>query len=578
MRHCARGAHKTRPAPRRQPKAAGCRPTALEIAQRPLEIGQRKHVTILFADVRGSTELVRALDPEEALARIDPVVQGAVAAVVRFGGIVNEVQGDGLMALFGAPLAAEDHPVCACLAARAILQGLPPGIEMRVGVHSGEVVIRPSGRDASDYAAIGPAVYFAKRLEQAADPGTARLSAETARLTRGYTDLRPLGQVQAKGWDEPVEMFELLHATDRPSWEVRSAGSLSCFVGREAELAALSSALMRATLGTMQAVTLVADAGVGKSRLAHEFLHGPTARGIRVVRAAAAAHAGNAPFHVAAELLRSWIGAVAGDDRAALARRLDQAIAVNLTQGMTPDAAALHSLLDLSLLELPAPEQAAWTALDPAQRRQRLIDVTRGVLLREAAQRPLIVLVEDLHWVDEASRELLAALVAGAGATRLLLFATTRPGGQPDWAARSNSIVLRLEPLDRAQSEALLQRLVGDAPELAAVARPHQRPGGRHAAVHRGDGSFAQRKRRFGPHARPGPPDRARRGHQHPSLRPGHRRLPPGPAAHHPAPAAADRVGAGQGRPHRRAARAVPNVAVGDGYRPRGAAGGRVPV
>ncbi len=439
------------------------------VSQQSPSIGQRKHVTILFADVRGSTELVRALDPEEALARIDPVVQGAVAAVTRFGGIVNEVQGDGLMALFGAPLAAEDHPVCACLAARAILQGLPPGIEMRVGVHSGEVVIRPSGRDASDYAAIGPAVYFTKRLEQAAEPGTARLSADTARLTRGYTDLRPLGLVQAKGWDEPVEMFELLHATDRPSWEVRSAGSLSCFVGREAELAALSSALMRATLGTMQAVTLVADAGVGKSRLAHEFLHGPAARGIRVVRAAAAAHAGNAPFYVAAELLRSWIGAVAGDDRAALARRLDQAIAVNLTQGVTPDAAALHSLLNLSLLELPAPEQAAWTSLDPARRRQRLIDVTRGVLLREAAQNPLIVLVEDLHWVDEASRELLAALVAGAGATRLLLFATTRPGGQPEWAARSNSVVLRLEPLDRAQSETLLQRLVGDAPELAVL-------------------------------------------------------------------------------------------------------------
>jgi len=437
--------------------------------ERPAVAGQRKHVTILFADVRGSTELVRALDPEEALARIDPVVQAAAAAVARFGGIVNEVQGDGLMALFGAPLAAEDHPVCACLAARAILQGLPPGIEMRVGVHSGEVVVRPSGRDASDYAAIGPAVYFAKRLEQAADPGTARLSAETARLTRGYTDLRPLGLVQAKGWDAPAEMFELLHATDRPSWEVRSAGSLSCFVGREAELAALSAMLMRATLGTMQAVTLVADAGVGKSRLAHEFLHGPAARGIRVVRAAAAAHAGQAPFHVAAELLRSWINAAAGDDRAGLARRLDQAIAVNLTQGVTPDMPALHSLLDLPLRDLPAPDQAAWTTLDPGRRRQRLLDVTRGVLLREAAQHPLIVLVEDLHWVDEASRELLRALVAGAGATRLLLLATTRPDGQPDWAARSNSATLRLEPLDSGQSEALLQRLVGDAPELAPL-------------------------------------------------------------------------------------------------------------
>jgi predicted ATPase len=236
----------------------------------------------------------------------------------------------------------------------------------------------------------------------------------------------------AKGRDEPVEMFELLHATDRPSWEVRSAGSLSPFVGREAELSTLSAALMRATLGTTQAVMLIGEAGVGKSRVTHEFLHGAAARGVRVVRAAAAAHAGTAPFHVAAELLRSWIGAVAGDDRAALARRLDQAIAVNLSQGATPDHGALQSLLDLPLSTLPAPEQEAWAKLDPARRRQRLIDVTRGMLLREAGQQPLIVLVEDLHWVDEASLELLNVLVAGAGATRLLLITTTRPGHLPD--------------------------------------------------------------------------------------------------------------------------------------------------
>jgi len=339
---------------------------------------------------------------------------------------------------------------------------------MRVGVHSGEVVVRSSGRDASDYSAIGPAVYFAKRLEQSAEPGSARLSADTARLTRGYTDLRPLGLIQAKGWDEPVEMFELLHATDRPSWEVRSAGSLSPFVGREPELAALSAALMRATLGTMQAVTLIAEAGVGKSRLAHEFLHGPVARGVRLVRAAAAAHAATAPFHVAAELMRSWIGAVAGDDRAALARRLGQAIAVNPAQNAKPDMLALQSLLDLPLLELPIPEQEAWAALDPARRRRRLIDAARSVLLREAAQQPVavVVVVEDLHWVDEASLELLHALVAGAGATRLLLFATTRPDRQPDWVGRSNSVVLRLEPLEPAQSAALLRHLVGGGPEL----------------------------------------------------------------------------------------------------------------
>ncbi len=427
-----------------------------------LAVGERKQVTILFADIRGSTELIRGLDPEEALARIDPVIRAAAAAVTQFGGIVNEVQGDGIMALFGAPMAAEDHAVRACLAASTLLKGLPAGVEMRMGVHSGEVVIRPSGRDATDYTAIGPAVYLAKRLEQAADAGTVRLSYETAQRTRGYVDVRPLGPVQAKGWDEPVEMFELLAATDRPSWEVRAAEGLTPFVGRDLEVGALSSAMMRASLGRAQAVAVVADAGLGKSRLVHEFLQGAAARGVQVLRAAAASHSSEAPFHVAAELMRSWIGALQGDDIPALERRLGQAIAIGDHRDM--DEPACRSLLDL-----PLPDPAAWQGLDPAIRRQRLLDACRRAILRGGADVPRIVLVEDLHWTDEASRALLEALVATAGAARLLLIATTRPEARPDWASRSYGAELRLAPLDPEQSEALLCTLVGAGPELTAL-------------------------------------------------------------------------------------------------------------
>jgi len=428
----------------------------------PLGPGERKHVTILFADVRGSSELIRDLDPEEALALIDPVVQAAASAVARFGGIVNEVQGDGIMALFGAPLAAEDHPVRACLAAIALLRHLPPGIEIRVGVHSGEVVIRPTGHDATDYAAVGPAVHLAKRLEQAADPGTARISTETAQRTRGYTDVRPLGPVPVKGWDTPVPMFELLDATDRPSWEVRSAGSLSPFVGREPELATLSAALMRATLGRAQAVAVVADAGVGKSRLLHEFLQGAVARGVRVMRAAGAQHMHDAPFHAAAELMRSWIGAQPADDRQALERRLHQTVAMG--DPLEVDEPAIRSLLDL-----PLAGPAAWQALDAGVRRQRLLDACRRVTLRGAAERARIVLVEDLHWLDEPSRALVDSLVATAGAARLLLLASARPEARPDWGGRSYGTELRLSPLDPEQSDALLCSLVGPGPELAAL-------------------------------------------------------------------------------------------------------------
>ncbi|MGH7211329.1 MAG: AAA family ATPase, partial [Acetobacteraceae bacterium] len=360
--------------------------------------GERKLVTVLVADLRGSTAMIRDLDPEQAIGRLDPGVKAMAAAVEACGGVVNRVQGDGIMALFGAPIAREDHAIRACLAAHRMLAATAalevPDLEVRVGVNSGEVVIRATGSDATDYDAVGITVHLANRLEQSARPGTARLSALTARLARGFTDVLPLGALEFRGLDTPIEVFELLDATERPAWEVRAAAaSLTPFVGRQAEIAMLTGALGRACLGRGQAVLVVADAGVGKSRLIHEFLREVPSGSFAVLRAAASSHALGSPFQIAAMLLRSWIGAEAVDSGATIERRLRQALVLNAGAAAL-DGPALRALLDLPV------EDADWTALDPPRRRERIIEALRVLMLREAAARPLILVIEDLHWVD----------------------------------------------------------------------------------------------------------------------------------------------------------------------------------
>jgi class 3 adenylate cyclase/tetratricopeptide (TPR) repeat protein len=434
--------------------------------QARLTEGERKQVTVLFADLCGSTRIIQALDPEAAMHQLDPALQAMVEAVGRFGGVVNSVQGDGIMALFGVPAACEDHAVRACLAASAMLAAAAAGetgMQIRVGMDSGEVVVRPSGSDASDYAVTGVVAHIAHRVEQLAAPGVACLTSRTARLARGYVDLASQGKVAIKGLDEPLEIFQLLTVTARPSWEVRSSvHALNRFVGRDAEMAQIAAALGRAALGSGQVVTLVADAGFGKSRVVHEFLRALPSGAWQVLRAAAVAYTAQAPYHFASQLLRSWLGVQASDDRADVARRLEDNLAL-IDPHRALDLAPLHSLLDLPVVD------EHWPRLSPAARRQRLAAALRGVIVREAAQRPLILMVEDYHWVDAPSAELLDAVVEGIGAAHLLLLATTRPERCPPWNQRSYCMQLRLPPLEPAHARALLQELLGPSADIGAL-------------------------------------------------------------------------------------------------------------
>ena len=423
------------------------------------EGGERKQVTVLFADIRGSTQLIQALDPESAMQQLDPTLQLMTHSVAQFGGVVNSVQGDGIMALFGVPIATEDHAVQACLAALMMIESAQrlndPNIQLRVGIDSGEVIVRSTGRDPSDYAATGVVAHIAHRVEQQAAPGSVFITGRTARLARGYIGVTALGRVAIKGLAARLEVFQLLSAVARPSWEVRgSVHALTRFIGRHPEMSQMSAALVRAGLGCGQVVTLVADAGFGKSRLVYEFLRTLPSGSWNVLRVAALSHTAQAPYQLAAELLRSWLAIDASDDRAEVARKFENTVALIDPNG-SADLAPLRLLLDLPMAH------DDWQPLAPSVRRQRLMGSLRTVVLREAALRPVILLVEDYHWVDLPSAELLDAMVASMGAARLLLLVTTRPERVPAWSGRSYCLQLPLPALEPENARSLLQELLG---------------------------------------------------------------------------------------------------------------------
>src|SRR2546421_2823558 len=307
--------------------------------------GERKQVTVLFADLKGSTELIRDLDPEQARAIQDPALHAMMEAVHRYEGTVNQVLGDGIMALFGAPLAHEDHAARACYAALAMQEALRRyaeevrrthglTVQMRVGLNSGEVVVRAIGNDLHmDYSAVGLTTVLAARMEQLATPGSILLTAATLRLVEGMVQVNPLGPVPVKGVDEPVEVFELVGVSAiRRRLQAAVARGLSRFVGRQTELAALHQALERAGAGHGQVVALLGEAGVGKSRLVYEVVHSHRTQGWLVLESASVSYGKATPYLPVLDLLKRYAQVEDRDDT-----RTNRARVTG--QGLTPDAA-----------------------------------------------------------------------------------------------------------------------------------------------------------------------------------------------------------------------------------------------
>src|SRR5215472_14941264 len=430
--------------------------------------GERKQVTVLFADLKGSMELFADRDPEDARKLLDPVLESMMEAVHRYEGTVNQVMGDGIMALFGAPLAHEDHAVRAGYAALRMQEavrryaeemqrthGLP--IHIRIGLNSGEVVVRSIGSDLRmDYTAVGQTVHLAARMEQVAMPGSILMTAETLRLAEGYLQVRPLGPVHVKGLGEPVEAYEVSGAGPvRTRLQASAARGLTRFVGRGSELQQLAQALDRAAAGHGQIAAVVDEAGVGKSRLLWEFMRSHRTHGWLILESGSVSYGKTTPYLPVIELLKSYFRIQDRDGP----REIHERVAGKL---LTLDR-ALEPLLPplLALLDVPV-DDAAWAALDPPQRRLRTLEAVKRLLLQESQVQPLILLFEDLHWIDSETQALLDGLIESLPTSRVLLLVTYRPEYEHTWGGNTSYLQLRIDPLPVEKADELLHVLVGD--------------------------------------------------------------------------------------------------------------------
>jgi class 3 adenylate cyclase/tetratricopeptide (TPR) repeat protein len=437
--------------------------------------GERKQVTVLFADLKGSMELLADRDPEEARTLLDPVLERMMEAVHRYEGTVNQVMGDGIMALFGAPLAHEDHAVRACYAALRMQESLKRyaedtrrghGVEVqiRVGLNSGEVVVRSVGSDLRmDYTAVGQTTHLAARMEQLAPPGTVRLTTDTVRLVEGYVEVRSLGPIPVKGLPDPIEIFELTGAGQaRTRLQAAALRGLTRFVGRDAEVEHLRRVLGQAAAGRGQVVAIVGEAGVGKSRLTYEFTHSHRVQDWLILEASSVSYGKATSYLPVIDLLKGYFKIVDRDDHREMRAKVLGRV-LGLDRALEPLLPPLLALLDVPV------EDPAWQNLDPPQRRQRTLDAVKRLLLRESQLQPLLVVFEDLHWIDGETQALLDSLVESLASARLLLLVNYRPEYEHRWGSKTAYSQLRLDTLPAESTAELLTVLLGPDPGMAPL-------------------------------------------------------------------------------------------------------------
>ncbi len=432
--------------------------------------GERKRLTILFADIRNSTGLIDSLgDPELGMRRLQPVLDLMNEAVVRYDGVVNKSQGDGVMALFGAPQPHEDHAVRGCLAALAMLDGVrrfdDPDLQIRVGVHTGEVVVQAIEHGIyQTYDAAGANVHLANRMEQLADADSILVSKETYTAAKQFVEVEPLGPQTIRGIAAPVEIFKLRGLQHAPSSGVfRSGRRLSPLTGRTDQFSALVLELENTIKGEGRVVGVVGEAGIGKSRLCFEFAENCRGKGIRVFEARVLAHGRATPFQPVLELLRDYFG-LRVKEAADVSRRrvLDRLAALSVSEQV--------SFVLLEFLGLADPLQAA-VKLDPKMRKTLLLDFVRTLPRSGARDVTSVVIIEDLHWIDAASEEFVEALAdAVVGATTLLVV-NFRPGFAAPLMQRTHYRQINMPPLPAAQAAILLQDHFGNDPSLALLSR-----------------------------------------------------------------------------------------------------------
>jgi class 3 adenylate cyclase/tetratricopeptide (TPR) repeat protein len=437
--------------------------------------GERKQVTVLFADLKGSMELLADRDPEEARKLLDPVLERMMEAVHRYEGTVNQVMGDGIMALFGAPLAHEDHAVRACYSALRMQELVKRyaeearhahgvNVQIRVGLNSGEVVVRAIGSDLHmDYTAVGQTTHLAARMEQFASPGSILLTSATLELVEGQVAVTPLGPVPVKGLAAPVEVYEVTGAGPaRTRLQAARARGFSKFVGRDAEMEQVRRSAEQARSGRGQLVAVVGEAGVGKSRLFYEFIHSHHTQGWLVLEASSVSYGKATPFLPLADLLRAYFRIDDRDDARGVRAKVTGTV-LTLDRAFEDTVPAVLWVLDALAADDP------FLAAEPAQRRRHAVESVKRLLLRESRVQPLLLVFEDLHWVDAETQAVLDSLVESLPTAPVLLATNYRPEYRHGWNNKTYYRQLRVDPLPPTSADELLDTLLGHDGSVASL-------------------------------------------------------------------------------------------------------------
>jgi len=440
---------------------------------------------VLFADVKGSMDLAEGQDPEQWREIMQGFFSILADDVHRFEGTVDKFTGDGIMAVFGAPIAHEDHARRACYAALKMLDDIAGyarelrrrhglNFSARIGINSGEVIAGAIGAEGDGgYTAVGHTVGLAQRMEALAEPGKAYLTEAAAELAQGFLELEDLGEFEIKGASRPVRVFELADVgAARSRLDLSRERGFSSFVGREQEMETLVAGLDRARAGEGAAVGIVAEAGVGKSRLCHEFAERCRAEGIEVFEAQAQSHGRGIPFMPVLQMLRAYFG-IADADPERIVREKVAGRALLLDPGLADDLPLLFDFLGVPDPARPLPQLSA-------EARQRAL---RGVVCKlvGAPQRrePAVLVVEDLHWIDEGSETLLGELLSAVEGTQTLVVVNFRPEYEPGWSGPPDYHELALQPLGPQDTQDLVRDLAGGDPSLDGLAEHlHERTSG----------------------------------------------------------------------------------------------------
>jgi class 3 adenylate cyclase/predicted ATPase len=435
--------------------------------------GERKTITALFADIKGSMELLEDLDPEEARRVIDPALQLMMDAVHRYEGYVAQSTGDGIFALFGAPIAHEDHPQRALYAALLMQEEIgkyghqlqvEKGIRLpiRVGVNTGEVIVRSIRTDDlhTDYVPVGHSTSLAARLESLATPGSIVVCQHTHKFTEGYFQFKVLGPAKVKGVSEPVQIYEVTGVGPlRTKLQVAVRRGLVQFVGRQSELEQMRRAWESAKASRGQIVAVMGEAGVGKSRLVYEFKV-PLESQCLVLEAFSISHGKAHAYLPLLDLLKTYFEIALGDDEGKRREKIGGKVLM-LDRTLEDTLPYVFTLLGI------AEPTSSLVQMDPQIRRQRTLDAIKRLLVRESLRQPLVLIFEDLQWIDGETQAFLEVLADSVATAKILLLVTYRPEYRHGWASKTHYTRLRLDPLEKEEAEELLTALLGDGTQAA---------------------------------------------------------------------------------------------------------------